>query len=93
MTLADTKFFYLEQEELVESVEVEREEIKKGKDGRNWIKILLSGGTDHLAVQNSFLAQRISQICTREIAQFAIATHSTDIPLFIKFCCLKIDLT
>ncbi|MFY0653283.1 MAG: hypothetical protein JXQ96_14670 [Cyclobacteriaceae bacterium] len=93
MTLADTKFFYLEQEELVESAEVEREEIKEAKEGRDWIRTLLSGGADYLSVQNTFLAQRAALICTREIAQLAIAILSADIPLFIKFCCLKIHLT
>lgn len=93
MTVADTKFFYLEQEELVESSEVELEEIKELKEGRDWIRILLSGGTDYLAAQNTFLTHRASQICIREIAQLAIESLSTDVPLFIKFCCLKIHLT
>lgn len=93
MTLADTTFLYLEQEESVEICESELEELKESKEGRDWIRVLLSGGTDYLAVQNTFLIQRNSQICTGERAQLGNTILSTDIPLFIKFCCLKIHLT
>ncbi|MCP4456941.1 MAG: hypothetical protein GY816_02775 [Cytophagales bacterium] len=91
MTLADTSFIYLEQE-LVESAEVERKEITEGKEGRNWIRVLLSGGTDYLAAQNTSLDQIVSLTCTREMAQSAIQILGTEIPLFIKYCCFKIHL-
>lgn len=88
----DTKFFYIEQEEVLETYEKELEELKEGKEGRNWIKLLLSGGTDYLITQNTFLATRGFIYGLRGIIKLRTSIQRADAPLFIKYCCLKIHL-
>ena len=90
MTLADTKFFYLEQEELVEGREVEREELKEGAEGKDWIKLLLSGGHGYFVAQFSYQYQRKNDFCLQEITRRTTCFGHTQIPLFLKFCSLKI---
>ncbi len=91
MTFTDTRHFYLENEELVESREVEREELKEGAEDRDWLKFL-SGGN---GLFNNHLSHHLPQF-TRFHCQ-GIKRHYSllskcEIALFLKHCCLKIPL-
>lgn len=76
----------------MEFTETELEELKEGKEGRDWIRILLSGGNDYLNTQNTFLTQRTLQFSLKEKVRSVISIRSTNTPLFIRYCCLKIHL-
>ena len=92
MTLADTKSFYLEKEEIVEGREIEREELKEGAEGKDSIKLLISGGTDYLAAHHTIGLQRTLEYHTQEMSLRNTEFQKKSIPLFIMHCCLKVHL-
>ncbi|GAB4234283.1 MAG: hypothetical protein Tsb0034_07920 [Ekhidna sp.] len=91
MTFIDTRHFYLENEELVESKEGEREELKEGTEDKDWIKLIF--GFSDFWVGN----QSIESICYSYFLSLANTTcdnffNKQEVPLFLKYCCLKIHL-
>lgn len=90
MTLADVKFLYLEQEELAEGREVEREELKEGAESKDWIKLLLSGGHGYFVAQFSYQYQRKIDFCLQKITERTTHFGHAKVPLFLQFCSLKI---
>ncbi len=92
MTLADTRTFYLEKEELLETCETELEELKEAKEGRDWIKVLHLGNTDYLSAQDAILCHHTFHFTEREIQQRKVSFFLAKVPLFIFFCCSKIHL-
>ena len=90
MTLADVKFLYLEQEELAEGREVEREELKEGAESKDWIKLLFSGGHGYFVAQFSYQLQQKNDFRLQEITRRMTHFGHAQIPLFLKFCSLKI---
>ncbi len=90
MTLIDTKFFYFEQEELVEINEIEDEELEKSNKENNWVKLPIIGGTDFVSEQLCYQIQHLTRLCVIDFDQYD-KTHSlSHIPLFLMHCCLKI---
>ena len=90
MVLSDSKIIYLEQEEVVESREVEREELKEGQEGKEYFNLILSGIGGFLASSCVSVTGRYARFFTKDIntQKFDIPTRAT--PLFIQYCCLKV---
>lgn len=93
MALADGKSFYLEQEELLEGREIEREELKEGSEGRDWIKLLFSGGPDFHAMQVYHQIRIVTADHIKEITQRNCTFDRQEIPLFLMYCCLRTHLS
>lgn len=91
MTFIDTRYYYLENEELVEGRETEREELKEGAEGKEWVK-LLNGSFDQDILNQSFQFHQNSCFHEREINQLNAFLSKENLPLFLKYCCLKIHL-
>jgi macrodomain Ter protein organizer (MatP/YcbG family) len=92
MTLADTRPFYLEKEELLETCETELEELKEAKEGRDWIRLPHLGNTDYLSAQEAILHHRKFHFSAREIHRRKVTICQAKVPLFIFYCCSKIHL-
>lgn len=93
MTLTETIPLYFEQGEVLESQEVEPEELKEGKERLlDWLKLLLCGGADGLAEIPNESLQRMLEGYTRKVAlQKNNRPLLPQVPLFIMYCRLKIS--
>ena len=92
MALADTKCFYLEQEELVEGRETEREELTEGAEGKDWIRLLLSGEYGVIRQPTFLFDRKHDRFILRAGSPESIAAYK-EIPLFLKYCSLKIPFS
>lgn len=94
MTMADTQYFYLEQDERIENQEVEPEELKETEERHDWVKLLFSGGdSDGLASHVFDQFQRAIDGYTREVVSRKHNLVLSRVPLFIMHCSLKIHLS
>ncbi|MEO9483704.1 MAG: hypothetical protein ABJG47_09675 [Ekhidna sp.] len=91
MTFIDTRHYYLESEELVESREAEREELKEGAEGKDWMK-WVHGGFDFYAKNQSFRFPPLTHFHGQTNAPKNIFFNKKELPLFLKYCCLKLNL-
>ena len=89
MTLIDTRHFYLENEDLVESREIEREELKEGAEGRDWV-VFLMGGNSLFLNEFSYHLKQFTPLLFQGITRHYSLTTRTEVDLFLKFCCLKV---
>ena len=91
MTFIDTRHYYLEHEDLVESRELEREELKEGPEDWDWLKFL-SGGNGLFTNEFSYQLKQITRFQYQGITRHYSLLTRSDIALFLKHCCLKIHL-
>ncbi|WP_422360344.1 hypothetical protein [Reichenbachiella sp.] len=89
--MTDSKLLLLEKEELIESLEIELEEVKEGKADRHIFNHLSNGSDDILAASIHFFrsALQFTLVHTKEQKR---PNHTSQVSLFIKYCCLKIHL-
>lgn len=90
MTLADTRVFYMEQEQVVESKEVEREELKENAEGKVEIKTLLFGSADGDTNQILYHLNRVANSFFRAATNRNRTLQKSQIPLFLMYCCLMV---
>ncbi len=93
MSISDSRLLYQEIDELVEGRELEREELKEGAEsGKDWIKLLMSGGTDYIHQQSiCHLPDKIGfhiQESNLEQSHF----HQSLVPLYLLHCSLRLDV-
>lgn len=92
MTLIDARYFYLENEELVESREVEKEEeLEERTENKHWIQFL-SGGNGLFIHWFSYQLQQYKRFHYQGITRHYSLVRKSVLGLFIKHCCLKIPL-
>ncbi|MEP0985149.1 hypothetical protein [Ekhidna sp.] len=91
MTLIDTRDFYFEKEELVESREVDREELKESAEKSDWIQFS-AGGNDFIPNEICNQLRHITSFEYQGITGHYSLIRRSNVPLFLKHCCLKIHL-
>lgn len=95
MTFNDTQFIFIENEEWIEAREVEKEEeVKEGEESeKSELKYLFSGGSDFMSFSwhPEFSASWQALNIGKRLNSLNLA-HSK-IPLFIKYCALKLHLS
>ncbi|MEQ9301199.1 MAG: hypothetical protein RIF33_21665 [Cyclobacteriaceae bacterium] len=93
MTLADTRAWVFELDEIIEGREIEKEELKEGSEvAREWYRLLSAGGLDFIP-SDPFLFKSVL-LHYSALNQSSAYLHTTDsrAPLFILHCSLKIHL-
>ena len=93
MTLADTSTWVFELDEIIESTEIENEELKEGSGvEREWHKLLTSGDSNFLPSGlfrfKSVILHLLAVLNIHDQASLA----TLGLPLFILHCSLKVHL-
>ena len=89
MAFIGTRDFYLENEELIESKEGEREELKEEGLGKDWIKLLL-GFDDFLNILNSSRSHHLHYLLHFQNLSWDNLPKKREVGLYLKYCCLQI---
>jgi hypothetical protein len=90
LTITDTHHLFIEQEEVAEGRELEREELKEKEEGKDWLENLLSS-SDSEADQSNWVRFNFA-FSTLNQNQGSTSNFSIqNVALFILFCSLKID--
>lgn len=90
MTITDAGFLFQEEDEAERRTELELEESENHPEGYDWFKFLLSGSDGLAIAQISYQFQQKIAFYTLEIVQRNCTLCLFEIPLFLKFCSLKI---
>lgn len=92
MTLADTRAWVFELDEIIEGRELENEELKEGSEAeREWFRMLSAGGPDFIASDPFQFKSGLFHSITLEQPSSFLGT-ACSIPLFILHCSLKVHL-
>jgi len=90
LTLVDTRSYYLEQEELIESRPTEIEELEERAEGKDVFRFLPSSGHGALIVQSPFELGLKNYSCFKRQGNRVDLFTRVQIDLFLKYCSLKI---
>ncbi len=91
MTLIDTRHFCFEKEEVIESREVEREELKEGVEKSDWFQFSPSNNY-FISNEVSYQLRHFTSFEYQGITGHYSLIRRSDVALFLKHCCLKIHL-